>query len=43
MANDREVLREVWDGRLPIKFSIGEEDRGKIIKFLSSTVLSQLD
>jgi len=27
MANDREVLREVWDGRLPIKFSIGEEDR----------------
>ena len=28
MANDREVLREVWDGRLPIKFYIGDEDKG---------------
>ena len=28
MANDREVLREVWDGRLPIKFDIAEEEKG---------------
>ena len=27
MANDREVLREVWEGRLPIKFSLAEEDK----------------
>ena len=33
MANDREVLREVWDGRLPIKFYIAEEERGWFLLF----------
>lgn len=32
MANDREVLREVWDGRLPIKFYIGDEDKEVLLR-----------
>jgi hypothetical protein len=26
MANDREVLRQVWEGKLPICFSLAEEE-----------------
>jgi autophagy-related protein 5 len=26
MANDREVLRQVWEGKLPICFSLDEEE-----------------
>ena len=28
MANDREVLKEVWEGKIPIKFIICPSDRG---------------
>ena len=27
MADDREVLKEVWDGKLPICFRLALEDR----------------
>lgn len=26
MANDREVLREIWDGKLPICFQLAQEE-----------------
>lgn len=26
MANDREVLREIWDGKLPICFQLDQEE-----------------
>lgn len=26
MANDREVLREIWDGKLPICFHLAQEE-----------------
>lgn len=26
MANDREVLREIWDGKLPVKFTLNDEE-----------------
>ena len=26
MADDREVLRELWDGRLPIRFSLASDE-----------------
>jgi len=26
MADDREVLREIWDGKIPICFALFEED-----------------
>ena len=26
MANDREVLKEVWDGKIPTKFIVDSED-----------------
>lgn len=26
MAEDREVLREVWDGRLPVCFSLSSDE-----------------
>ena len=26
MADDREVLRELWDGRLPIRFSLAPDE-----------------
>lgn len=26
MADDREILKEVWDGKLPITFTLARED-----------------
>lgn len=26
MANDRELLREIWDGKLPICFQLAQEE-----------------
>jgi autophagy-related protein 5 len=26
MANDREVLREIWEGRLPVCFQLNSEE-----------------
>lgn len=26
MANDREVLREIWEGRLPVCFTLDSDD-----------------
>lgn len=26
MANDREVLRQIWDGKLPICFQLDQEE-----------------
>lgn len=26
MANDREVLREIWDGKLPVCFQLDQEE-----------------
>lgn len=26
MANDREVLREIWDGKLPLCFQLDQEE-----------------
>lgn len=26
MANDREVLREIWDGKLPVRFILNDEE-----------------
>lgn len=26
MGEDREILREIWDGRIPISFSLSSDD-----------------
>ncbi len=26
MADDREILREIWDGKVPVCFSLADED-----------------
>lgn len=26
MGEDREILREIWDGRIPVAFSLASED-----------------
>ena len=30
MADDREILREVWDGKVPICFSLATEEVGTV-------------